>query len=114
MMRRLLHSAAVAALALAPTFAFAHPDIVPHDQTGFLTGLLHPLTVAAPLAAMRAVGLWAAMLGGRAIWALPLSFAALLIMGAAAGAAGIAVPAAIEPMIVASVVMLGLAVAFGV
>jgi hydrogenase/urease accessory protein HupE len=40
MMRRIRRPAAVAALALAPTFAFAHPDIVPHDHAGFLAGRL--------------------------------------------------------------------------
>src|SRR3954471_4692601 len=104
MIRRILRSTAVAALALAPTFAFAHPDIVPHDHAGFLAGLLHPLTGADHLAAMVAVGLWAAVLGERAIWAVPLSFVGLLIVGAVAG---FAVPTAIEPMIAASVVVLG-------
>src|SRR3954447_14618714 len=108
MMPTLLRSAAVAALALAPTFAFAHPDIVPHDHAGFLAGLLHPLTGADHLAAMVAVGLWAAALGGRAIWAVPLSFGGLLTIGAIAGVAGIAISAAIEPMIAASVLVLGL------
>lgn len=112
MMRRILRPAAVAALALTPTFAFAHPDPVPHDHAGFLAGLLHPLTGADHLAAMVAVGLWAAALGGRAIWAVPLSFVGLLLAGAVAGAAGIAIPVAIEPMIAASVVVLGLAVVF--
>jgi hypothetical protein len=40
MMRRILRPAAVGALALAPAFAFAHPDIVPHDHASVLALLL--------------------------------------------------------------------------
>lgn len=53
-----------ACLALTPAVAFAHPGIFPHEHGGFLTGVLHPLTGADHVAAIVAVGPWAAALGG--------------------------------------------------
>ncbi|WP_353890296.1 HupE/UreJ family protein [uncultured Aliiroseovarius sp.] len=60
--------------------------------------------------AMVAVGLWAAVLGGRAIWALPLSFVGVMMVGFMSAVAGLALPF-VEPMILVSVLALGLAVA---
>lgn len=96
-------------LALVPAAAAAHPGGA-HGQDGVVSGFLHPLTGADHLAAMVAVGLWAALLGGRATIAVPAAFVALLAAGAAAGAAGLPVPA-VEPMIAASVIAIGLATA---
>nr|WP_294527054.1 HupE/UreJ family protein [uncultured Rhodopila sp.] len=110
-MRHAFRFAALSAFAMAPAAAFAHPGTAPHDHAGFLAGVLHPLTGADHLAAMVAVGLWAAALGGRAIWAVPASFVGLLAIGAVSGVSGIALPA-VEPMIAVSVIALGLAVAF--
>jgi urease accessory protein len=110
-MRHSYRLAALSVLALAPSVAFAHSGMAPHDHAGLLGGLLHPLTGADHLAAMVAVGLWAAALGGRAIWAVPASFVGLLMAGAILGVAGVGLPA-VEPMIAVSVVALGLAAAF--
>lgn len=110
-MRQPYRLAALSALAMAPAAAFAHPGTTPHDHAGFLAGVLHPLTGADHLAAMVAVGLWAAALGGRAIWAVPASFVGLLAIGAVLGVIGVTLPA-VEPMIAVSVIALGLAVAF--
>jgi urease accessory protein len=78
-----------------------------------MAGLLHPLTGADHLAAMVAVGLWSALVARRAwpdlLWA-PLGFAALLLAGAVLGLAGVGMPA-VEPMIAASLLVLGLLVA---
>lgn len=72
-------------------------------------GLLHPLTGLDHLCAMIAVGLWSAMTARRA-WIAPLCFAAVLLMGALVGMAGLPMPA-VEPMIAASLLVLGLLVA---
>ncbi|WP_411725757.1 HupE/UreJ family protein [Methyloglobulus sp.] len=50
---------------------------------GFVDGFLHPLMGVDHLLVMLAIGLWAAMRGGRALWLLPMSF--LLMMAAGAG-----------------------------
>lgn len=60
---------------------------------------------------MLAVGLWAAQRGGRARWGLPLAFVAAMIVGAALTQFGLVVPA-VEQGIAASVLALGLLVAF--
>jgi len=80
-----------------------------HDHGGFLTGFLHPVTGLDHLAAMLAVGVWSAMTTTR-IWVAPLSFAALLLAGALLAQAGMAFPA-IEPMIAASMLVVGLLLA---
>lgn len=88
--------------------AHAHPG---HDAAGgFGAGLLHPLLGLDHLMAMLVVGLWAAQLGGRALWAVPASFLLLMVGGAALAMQGIAVPQ-VEAGIVASLVTLGLLVA---
>lgn len=97
------------ALAAATAAASAHTGAAPHDHAGFVAGFLHPLTGADHLAAMLAVGLWSA-LAVRPAWAAPAAFVALLALGAGAGFAGLAVPA-IEPMIAASLLVIGLLVA---
>ena len=71
---------------------------------------MHPLSGLDHLAAMIAVGLWAAMLGGRAVWAVPASFVGMMVAGAALGLSGIQLPA-VELMIGLSVVALGLVAA---
>jgi urease accessory protein len=80
-----------------------------HDHGGLLTGFLHPLTGPDHLAAMLAVGVWSAMTTKR-LWMAPLSFAALLLAGALLAQAGVAFPA-IEPMIAASLLAVGLLLA---
>lgn len=96
------------ALLLAPTAAFAH--VGNGGEAPFLSGLAHPLGGADHLLAMLAVGLWAAMLGGRAIWALPGAFVGAMLAGGLMGAAGLPLPG-VEPMILASVVVLGVTAA---
>ena len=95
----------LAALILMPLPALAHTG---HDAGGFLSGVLHPLTGTDHLLAMLAVGLWAASLGGRALWALPLAFVAALAAGGVAGVAGVQMPL-VEPAILASLVAFGVA-----
>ena len=59
--------------------------------------------------AMVAVGLWAGLNGGRALWAWPAAFVGVMLAGGALGMAGVAVPM-VEPGILASVIVLGLLV----
>ncbi|MDA8454896.1 HupE/UreJ family protein [Acidovorax sp. GBBC 3334] len=96
----------------APTLALAHGgDGAAHlHGSGFLQGFVHPFTGLDHLAAMLAVGVWSA-LAVRPVWLAPASFVALLAVGAAAGFAGLAVPG-VEPMIAASLLVVGLLVAW--
>ncbi|WP_374633725.1 HupE/UreJ family protein [Paracoccus sp. (in: a-proteobacteria)] len=97
-------------LLLMPTAAFAHPGHVA-GPSAFAAGLGHPLGGADHVLAMVAVGLWAATaIDRRGIWALPLAFMGAMLIGGILGASGIALPA-VEPAILASSVILGLAVA---
>jgi urease accessory protein len=105
---RLTAVAAAAALVLLPGAAFAHTG---HgDASGFAHGLMHPVGGLDHVLAMIAVGLYAALLGGRALWLVPASFVGVMAIGGALGMAGIALPYS-EIAIALSVVVLGLAVA---
>ncbi|NYT63772.1 HupE/UreJ family protein [Alcaligenaceae bacterium] len=100
-------------LTLLAGAAIAHPGHE-HEITGniFAAGLLHPLTGFDHLLAMLAVGMWAALTHQtfrQAIWT-PVSFLCLLLIGALAGVAGLRLPA-IEPVIMASLFVLGLLLA---
>jgi len=97
------------AAVVAASGAWAHPG---HAGGGFWPGLLHPLLGLDHLLAMVAVGLWAARLGGRAMWAVPTAFVAAMLAGAALAFSGTVLPA-VEPAIAASVLVFGLLVAGG-
>jgi urease accessory protein len=103
MMRKTLFSLM---MMLIPGVALAHPG----GHAGFLAGIAHPLGGTDHMLAMVAVGLWAATVGGRAMWSMPLTFVAAMIAGGALGAAGLPF-VAVEPMILASIVLLGIAAA---
>ena len=102
-MNRLI-SIATAALILMPTAALAHPG----HGGAFAHGFAHPLGGLDHVLAMLAVGLYAALLGGRALWLVPASFVAMMAAGGALGMAAIALP---YTEIALSVVALGLAIA---
>jgi urease accessory protein len=88
--------------------AFAHTG---HgDAGGFGHGVMHPVGGLDHVLAMIAVGLYAAMIGGRALWFVPATFVTVMAIGGALGTAGIALPY-VEIGIGISVVVLGLAVA---
>lgn len=97
-----------AALALAPTAAFAHYGA--GAAGGFVPGFSHPLGGVDHLLAMFTVGLFAFQLGGRALWAVPATFVAVMGLGGVLGATGIALPQT-ELGIALSVVALGALVA---
>lgn len=106
-MKTFIRSAA-ALLILLPGLALAHSGEGAHS--GFAAGIAHPLGGLDHLLAMVAVGCWAAYLGGSARWQLPLAFVGAMLIGGGLGMAGLSVPA-MEPMIVASSVVIGLALA---
>jgi urease accessory protein len=96
-------------LLLASTAAFAHTGV--GTTSGFAHGFAHPIGGIDHVLAMVAVGLFAAHLGGRALWAVPLSFVTMMAAGGAAGMGGMELPF-VEIGIGLSVVVLGAAVAF--
>jgi urease accessory protein len=101
----------VAILLLGVTPALAH---VGHGSTeSFAAGIAHPLGGLDHITVMVAVGLWAALKGGRALWLWPVTFVALMLVGGALGMAHVDLPF-VEPAILASVVALGLLVALAV
>ena len=108
-MKRLLSATALLVLGVGP--ALAHPGHV--EALSFLAGVAHPLSGLDHIAVMIAVGLWAALKGGRALWVWPAAFVGLMLVGGALGMAHVALPF-VEPGILASVVALGLLVALAV
>ena len=93
------------------TPAFAH--VGQHLGFSAASGFAHPLMGLDHLAAMIAVGLWAAMAGGRRIWVWPAAFVAAMLAGGFIGHAGIELPQ-VEPAIALSVAVFGALVAAGV
>lgn len=81
------------------------------DIGGLATGFLHPISGLDHVVAMVAVGLWGGILGGSALWLLPILFPLAMAVAGAAGAAGIPLPG-VEVGIALSGVVLGLAVLF--
>jgi urease accessory protein len=95
---------ALAALLLS-TMAQAHTFGA--SGGGLAQGFAHPFLGLDHLLAMLAVGLWAAQLGGRARWAVPATFVAMMAAGGLLALAGVALPR-VEAGIAASVLVLGL------
>jgi urease accessory protein len=88
----------------------AHPGLPGHTH-GFANGFAHPFSGLDHLLAMTAVGLWAAQRGGRALWAVPLAFVSVMILGGTLGMAGLGRFPLIEQAIAASVFTMGIFVA---
>src|SRR2546423_1340689 len=81
---------AAAALVMFPDVALAHTG---HgDASGFAHGFMHPLGGLDHVLAMVAVGLYATMIGGRALWSVPATFVGAMALGGALGASGIVAP----------------------
>ncbi|WP_353571949.1 HupE/UreJ family protein, partial [Candidatus Albibeggiatoa sp. nov. BB20] len=91
-------------IGLLPVSAYAHHTGV--EITGFVAGILHPLTGLDHLLAMIAVGLWASQMSHKARWTLPISFIAVMIVGAVLPVIGISVPY-VETGILLSLLVLG-------
>lgn len=109
-MKKASHCLLACALSVLAANVYAHPGHTAYG--GLLAGFAHPLSGVDHLLAMIAVGVWAAQLGGRALWAVPLAFVSVMALGAAAATtahAGIAA-GAIESGVAASLLALGLLV----
>lgn len=102
--------ALLAALTLSAP-ALAHPGHL--DMSGFMAGLLHPLTGLDHLAAMLMVGLWAGIVFRKQFIVPPLAFVAFMLAGFVYGAMGGVLPLT-EMLILASVIVLGAMVSFEV
>jgi urease accessory protein len=109
----MIHASA-ARVALAVVLTLTAGAALAHEGTGvvggFASGFLHPILGSDHVAAMVAVGLWGALLGTPAIWALPVAFPLVMAVGGALGAAGVTVPG-VETGIAASALVIGLMVA---
>jgi urease accessory protein len=108
-MKRLVPILALLMFAVSP--AIAH--VGRGSTASFTAGLGHPLGGLDHVAVMVAVGLWAAMKGGRALWIWPVAFVSVMLIGGGLGMTHVALPF-VEPAIFASVVALGLLVALAV
>jgi urease accessory protein len=106
-MKRLLS----VSLMVLPALAQANTGVGPAQ--GITYGFLHPLLGLDHLLAMVAIGLWAAQLGGRALWVVPASFVGVMTLGGLAGMARLNLPM-VETGILISVLMLGILIAFAV
>jgi urease accessory protein len=102
---------ALAALAVTALPAFAHLN--PEEHGSFMAGFSHPLFGLDHILVMVAVGLWAAQIGGKALWGVPAAFVTTMAVGFGLALAGIDLPF-VEPAILASVVAIGLLVAMAV
>jgi urease accessory protein len=109
MLKRYAFAALVLAGSTAP--AFAHLD--PSHHGSLMAGISHPLFGVDHILVMVAVGLWAAMIGGRALWIVPSAFVGTMAVGYGLSLFGAPLPF-VEPVILASVVALGLLIAAAV
>lgn len=87
--------------------AWAHQG----EGSGFWAGFIHPIGGLDHVLAMVAVGMWGAILGPPALWALPIAFPLVMSIGGIAGILGLPVPK-VELGISVSVVVLGAMIAF--
>jgi urease accessory protein len=108
-MRLILIFISLTAALISP--AIAHPSST--STASFSAGVAHPFSGLDHIAAMVAVGLWAALKGDRALWVWPVTFISVMLFGGMLGMAHVTVPF-VEPGILVSVVALGLAVALAI
>lgn len=90
------------------SLALAHTGV--GETAGFMHGFRHPIGGTDHLLAMAAVGLWAAQIGGRALWVVPCIFVGVMILGGVLGFSGAPIPF-IEEGISVSVLILGVLIA---
>ena len=112
-MRSLLKPVALAGLVFLAGAAPAFAHLSPEEHGSFMAGFTHPLFGLDHILAMVAVGLWAAMIGRRAVYLVPLSFVGTMAVGFLLAFTGIELPF-VEPAILASVIALGLLIAAAV
>lgn len=80
------------------------------EGASLVHGLMHPIVGVDHVLAMIAVGLWAAQLGGRALWSMPLAFVGMMTLGGLAAMGGLQLPG-IESGVVGSLLIVGALVA---
>jgi urease accessory protein len=98
------------AFTLVSTAAFAHAGHA--DTAGLLHGFMHPLGGPDHILAMVAVGVFAYVLGGRALYLVPLSFVGMMAAGFLLGTGGIELPF-VELAVALSSIVIGAAAALG-
>lgn len=106
-------TAALSAVLFAAAILPAHAHVGAGATSSFAAGFGHPLSGLDHMTVMIAVGLWAALKGGKAIWAWPAAFIGVILVGGVLGMQQVPVPF-VEPGILASVVAIGLLVALAV
>ncbi len=113
MNRRLFSRSMVFAASALPVWAHAHGGA--HSSSyaasawqALTNGFMHPFTGMDHIAAMLALSVWSAVTMRR-VWVAPLAFTVALMAGALLGLSGLMLPA-VEPVIAASVVILGVLV----
>lgn len=94
-----------------PTAALAHPGH-PGDTAGLLHGFMHPVGGIDHILAMVAVGVFAFVLGGRALFLVPLAFVGMMAAGFGLGVTGVELPF-VELGIALSSIVIGAAAAWG-
>lgn len=92
------------------SLAFGHTNV--GETSGFIHGFSHPIGGADHLLAMFAVGLFAASVGGKSLYVIPLSFVGMMAIGGFLGINAVEV-SFVEEAILASVVAIGALAAFG-
>ena len=101
----------LATVLLLPSLVHAHVGV--GETNGFTHGVAHPLSGLDHICAMIAVGLWSAQMGGRAIWAVPVTFVTVMVFGGFLGMMHVNVPF-IETGIIVSVLAFGVFIAVAV
>jgi len=83
----------------------ASTDAHAHTGAGIQSGFLHPILGWDHLIVMVGVGAWASLLGGSAMWKIPLGFIASMVIGGRLGIYGVAIPF-VELTILASILVI--------
>lgn len=112
-MKHLLSVFVLPAVSLILFSTSAHAHLPSGEYGSFASGFTHPLFGFDHLLAMIAVGLWASMIGKRAVWAVPAIFVCMMIAGFGLALMQMPLPF-VEPMILASVIVFGFALAIAV
>lgn len=105
-MLRLVYASLAPILSFSP--AFAHTGV--GTTSGLSHGFIHPVSGIDHVLVMVAVGIFAAHLGGRGLWAVPLAFVSMMGVGGALAMIGVTIPY-VEIGIGLSVVALGVSIA---